>query len=81
LPHLLVAEKLNRMDAVARADLLVQIAELSREAGQIAQAREFYAKLLHEFPRDQRHTMVQQRLAALEGTKSKSGETTTDEHE
>lgn len=81
LPHLLAAEKLNRMDAVARADVLVQIAELSRAAGDTARAREFYAKLLHEFPRDQRHTMVRQRLEALGGEAGRPTDATADGHE
>ena len=67
LPHLLAAEKLGRLDAVALADVTVQIAEVSVIAGDVKQARIFYQKLLDEFPRDQRWYMVQQKLAALDG--------------
>ena len=66
LPHLLAVERLGKVDAVTRADVLVQIAEVSVLTGDKAQARVFYAKLLQEFPRDQRHTMVQEKLKALE---------------
>ncbi len=66
LPHLLVIERLKQVDAVTRADVLVQIAEVSVLAGDKAQAKVFYAKLLAEFPRDQRHYMVQQKLKALQ---------------
>ncbi|MBK8856114.1 MAG: tetratricopeptide repeat protein [Opitutaceae bacterium] len=67
LPHLLAAEKLGRLDAVAQADVTVQIAEVSVIAGDVEQARTFYQKLLDGFPRDQRRFMVQQKLAALDG--------------
>lgn len=65
LPHLLVIERLRKVDAVTRADVLVQIGEVSVLAGDKAQAKIFYAKLLAEFPRDQRHSMVAQKLQAL----------------
>jgi hypothetical protein len=65
LPHLLAAERLGRLDAVTRADVLVQIAELSAEGGNPAQARVYYQKNLDEFPGDQRRYLVQQKLAAL----------------
>jgi len=65
LPHLLVAEKLGQLDGPTRADVLVQIAEVSSLGGDIAQAKAFYDKFLDEFPRDQRHYMVGQKLAAL----------------
>jgi len=65
LPHLLAAEKLGRLDAVTHADVLVQIAALSARAGETAQARAHYQKLLDTYPRDQRGYMVKQRLAEL----------------
>jgi hypothetical protein len=43
----------------------VQIAELSAEGGNPAQARVYYQKNLDEFPGDQRRYLVQQKLAAL----------------
>jgi len=65
LPHLLAAEKLGRLDGRTRADVLVQIAEVSSLLGDTTQARSYYEKLLAEYPRDQRHYMVRQKLAAL----------------
>lgn len=66
LPHLLAVERLRKVDAVTRADVLVQIAEVSALTGDKAQAKVFYGKLLEEFPRDQRHSMVREKLKALE---------------
>lgn len=66
LPHLLAVERLHQTDAVTRADVLVQLGEVSRLTGDQAQAKLFYAKFQAEFPRDQRHFMVAQRLQALE---------------
>lgn len=65
LPHLLEIERLGKIDAVTRADVLVQIAEVAVRAGDKARAKIFYAKLLAEFPRDQRHYMVAQKLKSL----------------
>ena len=65
LPHLLAAEKLGRLDAVTHADVLVQIAVLSLEAGSPAQARVYFQKLLDTYPRDQRGYMVKRKLAEL----------------
>ena len=66
LPHLLAAERLGRLDWTARAETLVQIAELSRLGGDRAQAAKFYREFLKENPRDLRHYNVQQRLAEME---------------
>ena len=66
LPHLLAAERLGRLDAVTHADVLVQIAELSLKAGNPAQARTYFQKLLDTYPRDQRGYMVKRKLAELD---------------
>ena len=66
LPHLLAAERLGRLDWTARMDVLVQIAELSRLAGNREQAARFYRTFLKENPRDLRHYDVSQRLAEVE---------------
>ncbi|MEO6873211.1 MAG: hypothetical protein ABI222_00150 [Opitutaceae bacterium] len=66
LPHLLAAERLGRLDWTARAEALVQIAELSRLAGERAQAAKFYQTFLTENPRDLRHYIIKQRLAEME---------------
>lgn len=66
LPHLLAAERLGRLDAVTHADVLVQIAALSLKAGDPAQARAYFQKLLDTYPRDQRGYMVKRKLAELD---------------
>lgn len=66
LPHLLAVEKLGRIDWTARSDVLVQIAELSRLAGDRQQAAKFYRTFLAENPRDLRDYIVSERLAQME---------------
>ncbi len=66
LPHLVAAERLGRLDWATRSDVLVQIAELSRLAGDRAQAAKFYRTFLAENPRDLRGYIVRQRLAEME---------------
>ncbi|MCC6415509.1 MAG: tetratricopeptide repeat protein [Opitutaceae bacterium] len=65
LPHLLAAERTGRLGWNGCREVLVQIAELSRLAGNAAQAAEYYQQFLQENPRDQRHYIVKERLAAL----------------
>jgi len=65
LPHLLAAERLGRLDRPTRADTIVQIAEVSALLGDRAQARKFYEAFVAEYPLDQRHFMVRQKLAGL----------------
>ncbi|MFI5357790.1 MAG: tol-pal system YbgF family protein [Opitutales bacterium] len=65
LPHLLAAERIGLLDTVTRPDVLVQIGELSRLQGEQEQARQYYGKFLREYPRDQRHYMVEERLRVL----------------
>lgn len=67
LPHLLAAEQLGRLDWPTRIEVLVQIAELSRLAGDRAQAAKYYKTFLQENPRDLRAFVVRQRLAELGG--------------
>lgn len=66
LPHLLAAERLGRLDWTARMEALVQIAELSRLAGNRQQAAQFYRAFLKENPRDLRDYVVRERLAEME---------------
>jgi len=66
LPHLLAAERLGRLDSAARTEVLVQIAELSRLAGDKPQAARFYRTFLRENPIDLRRYIVKERLAAVE---------------
>jgi hypothetical protein len=63
---LLAAERAGGMDAATRADVLTQIAELSRLGGDPAQAARYYRTFLAEYPRDTRQFPLRQRLAALE---------------
>lgn len=65
LPHLIAAEQAGAMDAPTRADVLLQIAELSGAAGDAPRAIACYQKFLAENPRDSRHYPVWQKLAAL----------------
>ena len=66
LPHLLAAERLGRLDWTTRMETLVQIAELSRLAGDRKQAAQFYRTFLKENPRDMRGYIVRERLAEME---------------
>lgn len=71
LPHLLAAERLGRLDWTARAETLVQIAELSRRGGDRRQAAQFYRTFLAENPRDLRHYIVKERLAEIDPPSSR----------
>ncbi len=66
LPHLLAAERLGRLDWTTRMEVLVQIAELSRLAGDRQQAAQFYRTFLKENPREMRGYIVRERLAEME---------------
>lgn len=66
LPHLLAAAQTGALDPTTRADVLVQIGELSRLEGNAAQAESYYRMFLAEYPRDARHFNVGKELAALE---------------
>jgi tetratricopeptide (TPR) repeat protein len=68
LPHLLAAEPLGGYDRVGRADLLLQIAELSRLAGKKEQAGKYYRLFLKENPRDSANYNARRHLADMEGT-------------
>ncbi len=66
LPHLLAAERLGGYDRVGRADILLQIAELSRLAGEKQQAAKFYHLFLTENPRDSANFNARMHLAEVE---------------
>lgn len=68
LPHLLAAERLGGFDRVGRADVLIQIAELSRFAGQREQAAKYYRLFLKENPRDTANYTARRHLAEVEGS-------------
>ncbi len=65
LPHLLAAVRLGRLDWTTRRDCVLQVAELSRLAGDRQQAAEYYRIYIAENPIDARVYTVRQRLAAL----------------
>lgn len=65
LPHLLAAAQTGALDPTTRADVLVQIGELSRLGGDAAQASSYYRRFLTEYPRDARQFAVRKELAAL----------------
>lgn len=69
LPHLLAAERAGGMDAATRADVLTQIAELSRLGGDPAQAARYYRTFLAEYPRDARQYPIRRQLASLGATR------------
>lgn len=66
LPHLLAAEPLGGYDRVGRADVLVQIAELSRLGGHYAQAAKYYRLFLEENPRDTANYTARRHLEEVE---------------
>lgn len=74
LPHLVAAERLGRLDWNLRSDVLVQIAELSRLAGNRPQAALFYRTFLKENPRDLRNYIVKERLGEMEGPAGAKGQ-------
>ncbi len=65
LKHFVAAERLGRLGWNERREVLVQIGELSRLAGDEAQAAEYYRKFLTENPRDQRAYLIRERLEKL----------------
>ena len=69
LPHLLAAGQSAGLDAATRGDVLVQIGELLRLAGDPARAARYYRAFLAEYPRDARQYAVHQRLAGQGGAR------------
>ncbi|MDB6094245.1 MAG: hypothetical protein JWM32_1807 [Verrucomicrobia bacterium] len=65
LPHLLAAEQFARLEWSVRSEVLVQIAELSRSAGQTEQAARYYALFLKENPRDPRAYIISEHVAGM----------------
>ena len=69
LPHLIAAEQAGGLDPATRADVLVQIGELSRLTGQPGPAARYYRIFLAEYPRDARQYPIRQKLASLGAAK------------
>ncbi|MBS0663689.1 MAG: hypothetical protein JSR48_10535 [Verrucomicrobia bacterium] len=65
LPHLLEADRIGGLAGVARADLQLQIGELSRRAGEAATARRYFEAFLAENEVDPRVYAVRVKLASL----------------
>jgi hypothetical protein len=62
LPHLVAADRIGGFSPSLRENLTVQIGELSRRAGLLPQAREYFERYLREFPGRLRAYAVQVRL-------------------
>jgi len=76
LAHLLTADSLSPPGALAeglRADMLVQIVDLSARTGRLAQAETYAARFAHEYPRDWRNSTI--RAAELIGIRSPAPQT------
>lgn len=67
LPHLVAAERTGALDGPTRADVLVQIGELSRLAGDNTAADRSYRAFLSGYPRDYRCYAVGRLLARAPG--------------
>ncbi len=67
LPHLLAADRIGGLAGTVRSDLQLQIAELSRRAGEPAQARRYFKAFLAENEVDPRVYTVRARLAEMAG--------------
>ncbi|MFZ9681759.1 MAG: hypothetical protein ACO3DQ_00930 [Cephaloticoccus sp.] len=65
LPHLVAADRIGGISGTAREDLIVQIGELSRRAGQLEQARVYFERYLREYATNVRAYTVQRRLEAI----------------
>ncbi|QYM78646.1 hypothetical protein K0B96_15280 [Horticoccus luteus] len=68
LAHLVAAGKLSEhlpLSETIRADMYVQIGDLSARLGQLAQANAYAAKLAKEFPRDWRNWSLRQVIDAV----------------
>jgi hypothetical protein len=65
LPHLLAGERIGGLGNVPRADLQIQIGELSRRAGNWEQARVFFQRFLDENEVDARAYQVKMKLAEI----------------
>ncbi len=68
LPHLLKVVQLGRVEWTVRSEVLVQVAELSRQAGRKAEALKYYQMFLKENPTDPREYIIRERMTALEKT-------------
>jgi hypothetical protein len=66
LAHLLAADRIGGLTGLKRAELLVQIAELSRRAGQPAQARAYFQRFMAENEVDARVYTVKAILAEMD---------------
>lgn len=73
LPPLIEAERIGGLAGVPRADLQVQIGELSRRAGERAQARVYFGKFLEENEVDPRVYAVRRELEAMAAGEQAAG--------
>ena len=73
LPHLVAADRVGGMAQLKRAELELQIGELSRRAGQWEQARIYFQKFVAENAVDGRLATVKLRLAEIEAVQRQGG--------
>ena len=66
LPHLLAVVQLGRVEWTVRSEVLVQLAELSRQAARKADALKYYQMFLKENPLDPREYIIHERMKGLE---------------
>ncbi len=66
LPHLLAVVQLGRVEWTVRSEVLVQLAELSRQAARKADALKYYQMFLMENPLDPREYIIHERMKGLE---------------
>lgn len=73
LPHLVAADGIGGLTQLKRAELQLQIGELSRRAGQWDQAREYLQKFITENGVDGRIATARMRLAQVEAAQRAEG--------
>lgn len=73
LPHLRAADRIGGAPGVAQEDLVIQIAELSFRAGDLATARAYFERYLREYAVNPRCFTVRHRLRELEAQAAKEG--------
>ncbi len=66
VPHLATAARIGGITGTAREDLIVQVGELSRRAGFLAQAKEFFELYLREYPTNVRAYSAKERLKDID---------------
>lgn len=71
VPHLVAADRIGGISGTAREDLIAQIGELSRRAGLLEQAQEYFERYLREYPSNVRAYLVRLKLAEVNQCRAK----------